>query len=152
MPSISMVAVREQYPGKTDAEAAAKLAEKGEYVIVVRYKLKADGPFASFGLCWTYAEADNYLLNQNLHEVEVLYDRRNTGQLFPKILHNPEAIKRNITFEKDGRASEPCCWNCRHFAITLSNNHLCCKEQMGRGVAEVERTDLCNYWNERGVF
>jgi len=152
MPSISIVAVREQYPGKTDAEVAAELAEKGEYVVIVRYKLKPYGPFTSFGLCWTYAEAGDYLLNQNLHDVEVLYDRRNTAQIFPKVLHNPEAIKRNIIFKKDGRASEPCCWNCRHFAITLANKYLCCKEQMGRGVAEVEKTDLCNFWNERPVF
>jgi hypothetical protein len=149
MPSISIVAVREQYPGKTDAEVAAELAEKEEYVVIVRYKLKPYGPFTSFGLCWTYTEAGDYLLNQNLHDVEVLYDRRNTAQIFPKVLHNPEAIKRNIIFKKDGRASEPCCWNCRHFAITLANNYLCCKEQMGRGVAEVEKTDLCNFWNER---
>ena len=128
MPSISIDTVREQSPS-TDAEAAAKLAEKGEYVIIVRYKLKADGPFTSFGLCWTYAEADNYLLNQNLHEVEVLYDRGNTTQIFPKILHNPQAIKRNIIFEKDGRASEPCCWNCRHFAVILSNNHLAARSK-----------------------
>jgi len=152
MPSISMVAVREQYPGKTDAEIAAKLAEKGQYVVIVRYKLKADGPFASFGLCWTYAEADDYLHNPNLHDVEVLYDRRNTGQIFSKVLHDPEAVKRNIAFEKDGRASEPCCWNCWHFTITLSNNYLCCKEQMGRGASEVERADLCKFWKERPLF
>jgi hypothetical protein len=100
MPSISIVAVREQYPGKTDAEVAAELAEKGEYVVIVRYKLKPYGPFTSFGLCWTYAEAGDYLLNQNLHDVEVLYDRRNTAQIFPKVLHNPEAIKRNIILKR----------------------------------------------------
>jgi hypothetical protein len=152
MASISISTVREQYPGKTDAEAAARIAEEGGYVIVVRYKLMSDGPFTNFGLCWTYAEADNYLFNQNLHDVEVIYDRRNTAQAIPKVLHNAQAIKRSITFGEDGRASEPCCWNCRHFTITLSSSHLCCKDQMGRGVVEVERGDLCDFWKQRTVF
>lgn len=149
MASISISTAQKQYPGKTEKEAAAKIAEEGGYVIVVRYKLQPDGPYTNFGLCSTYAEADNYLFNQNLHDVDVIYDRRNTNQGVPQVVHNAQAITRTLKFDEDGHASEPCCWNCRHFTVSLDGSHLCCRDQLGRGVVEVQRGDLCNFWQQR---
>jgi len=76
MASIGIKTVREEYPGKTDQEAAAIIAREGGYDIVVRYKLFPDGPYSNFGLCRTQQEADLYFDNRNLHDVEAIYGRR----------------------------------------------------------------------------
>lgn len=77
MASISISGVRENYPGKTDAEAAAAIASEDEsIVIIVRYKLFPDKDYSNFGLCYRAEEADNYYFNTNLHDVETIYDRR----------------------------------------------------------------------------
>lgn len=149
MASINIETVRKQYPGMTDAQAASHIAEEGDFVIVVRYKTESEGPYTNLGLCSTYAEADNYLFNEKLHDADVIYDRRNTSIPIPKILHNAQAIARNIIFDNNGRANEPCCWNCRHFNIPLSGNYICCMDQAGKGVVEIQRGDLCDYWVAR---
>ena len=149
MASINISLAQERYPGKTEKEVAEIIAEEGDYVIVVKYKLQPDGPYTNYGLCRTYDETDNYLFNENLYDVDVIYDRRNTTKPIPEILHNAQAITRNITFEEGGYAPEPCCWNCRHFTIPTSGEYLCCRDQSGRGVVKIQRGDLCNYWHAR---
>jgi hypothetical protein len=149
MASIGIDTVREQYPGRTDEEAAAKIAEQGGYVIVVRYKLKPDGPYTNFGLCQTYAYADNYLFNRNLYDVDVIYDRRNAKQGPRQVVHSAQAIARSIKFDLRGRASQPCCWNCLHFSASMTGTYMCCKDSMGQGVVEVQRGDLCDFWRQR---
>ncbi|MGV8073111.1 MAG: hypothetical protein AB2L11_00920 [Syntrophobacteraceae bacterium] len=153
MASISIQTVRAQYPGMTDAQAAARIAEeKGHFfVIVVRYKMEREGPYTNFGLCRTYAEADDYLFSEHLYDVEVIYDRRRTEPI-PKVVHNAQAIERCMTFEGLGRASEPCCWNCRYFNIPLSGGYLCCRDHAGKGVTEVQREDLCDFWDARNPY
>jgi hypothetical protein len=149
MPSVSIDSARKRHPGKTDEEVAVALAEEGGYVIVVRYRLSPDGPYSNLGLCRSYAEADDsYLFNESLYDVDVVYDRRRAGPP-DKVLHDAQAVKRRITFREDGYATEPCCWNCMHFSISLSGTQLCCRDALGRGVVQVDRGDKCVFWQQR---
>lgn len=75
----------------------------------------------------------------------------NPGQILPlsivkerKQIHNAQAIKRDIKFEESGEASAQCCWNCYYLSITLEEKHWCAEDMM-----EVDRRDLCSYWQHR---
>ncbi len=80
----------------------------------------------------------------------VVWDR-DPGQIQPlsvirerKSIHDPEAIKRDITFTDSGEASAACCWNCNNFSI-LPGGKRWCREDM----IEVDRKDLCSHWRKR---
>lgn len=152
MASISISETQEKYPGKTEEEIAEKIADEGDYVIVVKYKLQPDGPYTNYGLCWTYSEADDYLFNENLYDVDVIYDRRRTDRGVTEVVHNAQAITRPIKFNDDGYASESCCWNCLQFSTSLDGTHLCCRDAAGRGVVKVQQGDICDFWQQRTVL
>ena len=82
MSSIDIKSVRSDFPGMPDGEAAKALAEKYNYIAVVRYKRSPDGAeFTNFGTCTTEAEMRGYLTSPYCHDAEVIYDARSA--LFP---------------------------------------------------------------------
>lgn len=54
------------------------------------------------------------------------------------------ADEKEIVFQADGRASEPCCWNCKDFTICLGGEQFCVRQDR-----HVDRSDLCNAWQPR---
>jgi hypothetical protein len=82
MASINIASTREKYPGKNDQDIAKALAEKSDYIGVVRYKNSpASRDFTNFGLCRTEAEIRGYLTSPYCNDVELIYDGR--AALFP---------------------------------------------------------------------
>ncbi len=78
MGSVSIDGLRERYLGKSDKQIAAALAKEDPGIFaIVRYKLFRDKRHSNFGICWNVVEIDNYLLNDALFGVEIIYDRRN---------------------------------------------------------------------------
>ena len=148
MATIDISYAKKRYPGMTEEEMAAAMAEENGYVVVVRYKLRPGKPYECFGVCWTYEEADGYLRAPHLTDVEVIYDRRQAERDPPKVIHSAQKISRSIVFGELGQASEPCCWNCSHFTFTISGLYLCCKDEAGRGNVQVHRSDWCSFWKE----
>ncbi len=148
MATIDISYAKERYPGMTEEEVAAAMAKEDGYVVVVRYKLRPGKPYECFGVCWTYEEADAYLRAQHLTDVEVVYDRRRAEREPPKVTHNAQNISRSIVFGESGQASEPCCWNCAYFTVTLPGLYLCCKGEAERGNVQVHRSDWCSFWKE----
>ena len=53
-------------------------------------------------------------------------------------------VGREIRFEEDGRASEPCCWNCKDFTICVGGEQFCVRRETG-----VDRGDVCSAWLPR---
>lgn len=77
MASTSIAGVRARYPGKSDSEAAEIIAaEDNNIVIIVKYRFPDEKTFSTFGLCYSIDEAELYLSNLNLRDVENIYDRR----------------------------------------------------------------------------
>lgn len=76
MGSITIQSVRDEFPDKSDREAAAAFAEKWGTLVIVRYKNTPDGEYHDFGLCDRPEEVDLYLHSSACHDVEIVYDRR----------------------------------------------------------------------------
>jgi len=53
-------------------------------------------------------------------------------------------VEKKIRFEEDGRASEPCCWNCKDFTVCLGGEPFCVRQERA-----VDRGDLCDCWLPR---
>lgn len=82
MSSLGIESIREDYPGKSDAEAAQAFAEKHGYIAIIRYKSSSEASdFSNIGTCDTEAEIRGYLTSSSCHNAEVIYDGRSA--LFP---------------------------------------------------------------------
>jgi len=82
MGSRSIKSIREDYPGMSDSEAAKALADKYDYIAVVRYKNSVNAfDFTDIGTCKTEAEIQGYLTSPYCHNAEIIYDGR--AALFP---------------------------------------------------------------------
>ena len=64
-----------------------------------------------------------------------------------KSIHYPDAIKRNIKFKQSGKASDACCWNCSNFNIVHGGKYWCSEYMI-----EVDRSDLCSFWQQRTIY
>ena len=80
MPSLIIKIMRENYPGKSDAELARAYAQEYGYLAIVRYKSNGASDFTHVGVCRTKSEIRNYLTSPNCCDAEVIYDRRPTAQ------------------------------------------------------------------------
>jgi hypothetical protein len=79
MGSFDIDAIRSDFPGKSDAEAAKSLAEKYGYIAVVRYKNSSNtSDFTNIGTCKTQAEIRGYLTSPYCHDAEIVYDARSS--------------------------------------------------------------------------
>lgn len=76
MGSISREFLRRKYPGKSDAEIAAQLAEEGGYVAVLRYKSSGALDYTDFATCILDEEVDGYFNSPYCSDVEILFDIR----------------------------------------------------------------------------
>ena len=76
MSSLSLFNLREQYSGLSEEDIAKTLAEKYQYVAIVRYKNQPDGPFTNFGCCDTQEKLDSYFESPYCHDTELIYDGR----------------------------------------------------------------------------
>lgn len=82
MSSLSIKTMREQYPGKSDVDAAKEYAKKHGFIAIVRYKNSASAAdFTNIGTCIMEAEIHGYLNSPSpfLREVEIIYDGRSTA-------------------------------------------------------------------------
>ena len=77
MGSHDIASIRDDYPGKSDIEAARAFAEKYGYIAIVRYKNSENSrDFTNLGTCTTEAEIRGYLTSPYCHETEIIYDGR----------------------------------------------------------------------------
>jgi len=76
MGSISIKALRSEYPGKSDAEIATKLAEGEGYVTVLRYKSRGSPDYTDFATCILNEQVEGYFNSTSCSDVEILYDIR----------------------------------------------------------------------------
>jgi ribosomal protein S17E len=82
MGSLNIESIRNDYPSKSDADAAKALAEKYGYIAIVRYKnSKSVSDFTNIGTCKTEAEIRGYLTSPYCNDAELIYDGRSA--LFP---------------------------------------------------------------------
>jgi hypothetical protein len=69
------------------------------------------------------------------------------------IIHDQQAVKRNIHFKTDFsiheeiRASEECCWNCLNSQMNYDGSLWCNREY-----DEVDYRDLCISWNKEKML
>jgi hypothetical protein len=72
--------MREQYPGKSDAEAAKAYAMKNGYIVIFRYKNSSSAPdFTNIGTCTMEEEIHGYMSSPYCHNAEIIYDGRATS-------------------------------------------------------------------------
>ena len=75
MASIDIGTVRDMFPEKTDAEAAAAYAVKRGYHVILRYK-SGSGDYNNLGCCKTDEEVQAYMGSPYCHDTEIIYDGR----------------------------------------------------------------------------
>ncbi len=77
MGSVGLHLLRQDNPGKSDAELARILAEKYGHMVVVRYK-NTEGleNFTNLGCADSQAAVDEYFNSPYCHETEIVYDVR----------------------------------------------------------------------------
>lgn len=76
MGSISIQTVRELYPGRSDIEIAAKIAEEEGYIVVLRYRSRGARDYTDFATCTLSEEVKGYFSSPYCNDVEILYDIR----------------------------------------------------------------------------
>lgn len=77
MGSIRIKYMRDEYPGKSDEEAARAYAQKYGCMAVVRYKGAASASdFTDIGLCDSEAHIRGYFTSPYCHGAEIIYDGR----------------------------------------------------------------------------
>lgn len=87
MGSLSISYLKESFPGKTDKEIAAALAEKEGYITVLRYKSLGANDFTDFAVCTLGEEVTGYFNSPNCQAVEILYDIRSQAlTITPELL------------------------------------------------------------------
>ena len=68
--------MRNDYPGKSDEEAAKAFAQKYGYIAIVRYKSHGAADFTNIGTCKMEAEIQGYLHSPYCGSPEIIYDGR----------------------------------------------------------------------------
>lgn len=82
MASRDIKSFRDDYPEKSDRDAAATLSRQYGYMAVVRYKnSKTASDFTNIGTCTSESEIRGYLSSPYCYGAEILYDVRSV--LFP---------------------------------------------------------------------
>ena len=80
MGSLNIHTMRNEYPGKSDADAAKAFAQKYGYIAIVRYKNSSSASdFTNIGTCKMEDEIRGYLTSPYCHDAEILYDGRATA-------------------------------------------------------------------------
>lgn len=80
MSSLNIQLIRNDYPGKSDAEAAEAYAQKWGFIAIIRYKNStSSSDFTNIGTCRMEDEIRGYLSSPNCHSAEVIYDGRATA-------------------------------------------------------------------------
>jgi hypothetical protein len=79
MSSLNIQTMRDEYPGKTDAEAAQAYAQKHGCIAIVRYKSRGASDFTNIGTCTMESEIHGYLTSPYCNDAEVIYDGRSTA-------------------------------------------------------------------------
>lgn len=80
MGSLNIQFMRDEYPGKSDPEAAKAFAQKNGYIAIVRYKhSRTSTAFTDIGTCQTEEHIRGYLNSPYCHDAEVIYDGRATA-------------------------------------------------------------------------
>jgi len=77
MASQNIDTFRQDYPGKSDSEAAREYAGKRGCIAIVRYKSSASAKdFTNIGTCNTEVDIKGYLTSPYCHAAEIIYDGR----------------------------------------------------------------------------
>lgn len=76
MGSLSIESMRNDYPEKSDAEAAREFAQKYGYIAIVRYKSRGAADYTNIGTCNMEAEIQGYLNSPYCTDPEIIYDGR----------------------------------------------------------------------------
>lgn len=80
MGSLDIQIMRNDYPGKSDYEAAEAFAQKHGYIAIIRYKSSSSSiDFTNIGTCQTENDIYGYLNSQYCCNAEVIYDGRATA-------------------------------------------------------------------------
>jgi hypothetical protein len=80
MGSLSIQTMREQYPGKSDTEAAKAFAMKNGYIVIFRYKNSTSAlDFTNIGTCKMEEEIRGYQSSSYCLNAEIIYDGRATA-------------------------------------------------------------------------
>ena len=88
MATIPLNTLREKFPGKSDWDIAAALAERYKYEAIVRYKHQSSSTYDHFGCCSSQDQAAGYLNNPNCKDPELIYGQGAKGppSLFARLL------------------------------------------------------------------
>lgn len=78
MSSLNIQIMRNEYPGKSDAEAAKAYAQQHGCIAIVRYKSRGAPDFTDIGICTMESEIRGYLTSPYCSDAEVIYDGRST--------------------------------------------------------------------------
>lgn len=81
MGSLNIESMRQDYPGKSDTEAAREFAQKHGYIAIIRYKSRGASDFTDIGTCAMESEIRGYLTSPYCSNAQVIYDGRSA--LFP---------------------------------------------------------------------
>lgn len=80
MGSLNIQSIRDEHPGKSDADAAKAYAQKWGFIAIVRYKNSSSASdFTNIGTCKMEDEIRGYLTSPYCHSAEVIYDGRSTA-------------------------------------------------------------------------
>jgi hypothetical protein len=79
MSSLNIQTMRDEYPGKSDTEAARAYAQKHGFIAIVRYKSRGASDFTDIGICTMESEIRGYLTSPYCSNAEVIYDGRSTA-------------------------------------------------------------------------
>ena len=119
MASWNIQAMRSEFPGKPDAEAARDFARRHAAIAVVRYKSsKGASDFTDIGLCKEEREVDGYLDSPYCYDAELLYDsnaenkallraaRRNAPNDIQRVIQNGA----NVNYRESETGGTPINW------------------------------------------